>query len=274
MLIRHLWHYFFVAILSQSCRQISQFVSRLVFLNALNAFFVFAVDHLIPRMRECLEGTSVPQRSDAPTGRELIKLYATDYFTKMSEVSYFELLKRSREASVHSIMHPWWLKFLSVETVQVTGWLCSLCLRLLLVFFYLSFYFFLFEFSQEAGIEPSRRILWVDQEVDNFLAGPAVPAFASLCMSLGPFVVAVEEGGPTHVQTFTNMFEWDRHLKQQHFMSRCMRSSSAATVLLCVFVAGCMCVSSVAAVLVCFFISWFCFERLFLLGFCSARADL
>ncbi|CDJ63132.1 Apicomplexan specific protein, related [Eimeria necatrix] len=113
-------------------------------LQDLQEFLGYKFDHLIPRMRECLEGTSVPQRSDAPTGRELIKLYATDYFTKMSE---------------------------------------------------------------EAGIEPSRRILWVDQEVDNFLAGPAVPAFASLCMSLGPFVVAVEEGGPTHVQTFTNMFE-------------------------------------------------------------------
>lgn len=48
---------------------------------------VFADDHLIPRIRECLDGAPVPQRSDSPTGRELLKLYATDYFTKMSEVS-------------------------------------------------------------------------------------------------------------------------------------------------------------------------------------------
>lgn len=45
-----------------------------------------SVDHLLPRIRECLEGVAVPQRSDSPTGRELLKLYATDYFTKLSEV--------------------------------------------------------------------------------------------------------------------------------------------------------------------------------------------
>lgn len=50
-----------------------------------------ADDHLIPRIRECLEGAPVPQRSDAPTGRELLRLYATDYFTKMSEVRKFIL---------------------------------------------------------------------------------------------------------------------------------------------------------------------------------------
>lgn len=104
--IGHLWHFFFVAILSQLCRlaDFSICFSACLF-KCFKCFFVFSVDHLIPRMRECLEGTSVPQRSDAPTGRELIKLYATDYFTKMSEVSYFELLERSREASVHSRIH-------------------------------------------------------------------------------------------------------------------------------------------------------------------------
>ncbi|OEH74990.1 apicomplexan specific related protein [Cyclospora cayetanensis] len=88
--------------------------------------------------------THIPQRSDSPTGRELLRLYATDYFTKMSE---------------------------------------------------------------ETGVDPSRRAIWVDQEVEHFLTGSALPAFACLSMSLGPYVVAAENGGPTHAQNFTDMFE-------------------------------------------------------------------
>ena len=52
-------------------------------------FVLSAVDHLIPRIRECIEGAPVPQRSDTPTGRELLKLYAADYFNKLSDVSLY-----------------------------------------------------------------------------------------------------------------------------------------------------------------------------------------
>ncbi|KAL8454425.1 hypothetical protein Emed_000146 [Eimeria media] len=113
-------------------------------LQDLQEFLGYKYDHLIPRIRECLEGSPVPQRSDAPTGRELLRLYATDYFTKMSE---------------------------------------------------------------ETGVEPSRRALWVDEEVEHFLAGSAIPAFASLYMSLAPFVLDLEQGGPLRAEAFSSMFE-------------------------------------------------------------------
>ncbi|KAL8439115.1 hypothetical protein Efla_007544 [Eimeria flavescens] len=113
-------------------------------LQDLQEFLGYKYENLIPRIRECLEGSPVPQRSDTPTGRELLRLYATDYFTKMSE---------------------------------------------------------------ETGVEPSKRVLWVDEEVEHFLGGPAVPAFACLCMSLAPYAVEVEQGGPLHAATFSSLFE-------------------------------------------------------------------
>ncbi|KAL8269651.1 hypothetical protein Esti_006406 [Eimeria stiedai] len=113
-------------------------------LQDLQEYLGYKYDHLIPRIRECLEGSPVPQRSDSPTGRELLRLYATDYFTKMSE---------------------------------------------------------------ETGVEPSRRVLWVDEEVEHFLAGSAIPAFACLYMSLAPFVVELEQGGPLRAEAFSSMFE-------------------------------------------------------------------
>ncbi|CDJ36713.1 uncharacterized protein EMH_0023100 [Eimeria mitis] len=113
-------------------------------LQDLQELFGYKFDHLIPRIRECIEGAAVPQRSDCPTGRELLKLYATDYFTRLSE---------------------------------------------------------------EAGVEASRRVVWVDQEVHNFLEGPAIPVFAVACTALAPFVLALKDEGPTRAQQFVGMFE-------------------------------------------------------------------
>lgn len=56
-------------------------------------------------------------------------------------------------------------------------------------------------------MEQHRRALWVDEEVQHFLEGPTIPAFACLCLSLGPYVIDVENGGPTRAKTFAQMFE-------------------------------------------------------------------
>ncbi|PFH35917.1 hypothetical protein BESB_055680 [Besnoitia besnoiti] len=59
-------------------------------LQDLQEYLGYRHDHLLPRIRECLRNRQPTQRSDTPTGKELIRLYAADYFAVLARESGVE----------------------------------------------------------------------------------------------------------------------------------------------------------------------------------------
>ncbi|CBZ54442.1 Apicomplexan specific protein, related [Neospora caninum Liverpool] len=112
-------------------------------LQDLQEYLGYRHDQLLPRIRECLRNRLVPQRSDTPTGKELIRLYAADYFGVL---------------------------------------------------------------AQEGGIEKKSQAVWIDEELDMFMEGPAIPLFSVLVMSLQPFLMTNDSQELPAADTFVATF--------------------------------------------------------------------
>ncbi|ESS32371.1 apicomplexan specific, related protein [Toxoplasma gondii VEG] len=112
-------------------------------LQDLQEYLGYRHDQLLPRIRECLRNRNVPQRSDTPTGKELIRIYAADYFGVL---------------------------------------------------------------AQESGVEKKAQAVWIDEELDMFMEGPAISLFSVLVMSLQPYLMTNDSQDLPTADVFVSTF--------------------------------------------------------------------